>query len=251
MEKTYTVYVCWDLERDEPIYVGKSSSHRNREREHRFLAENEAKTPFHLKLREMIAQGVAFEFKIVFATQIEDESFLEEMRLIQELGRADLGKGPLLNRTDGGEGRTGWVPSDATRQLWSSQRRGIMPWNQGKSYSHSVVSPKRGKNWSTKQREWFENRTPEEIERRRERSSASHKGQQQSAEWREQHSKRMSGTGNPMFGKVGYYAGKVGPWAGKQHPNKGRKKGPDGKLYNEQEWVSTFDTPFPGRKSNA
>jgi hypothetical protein len=42
---------------------------------------------------------------------------------------------------------------------------------------------------------------------------------------------------------VGYYAGKVGPWVGKQHP--------DGKLYNEQEWALAFDTPFPGRKSDA
>jgi hypothetical protein len=38
----------------------------------------------------------------------EDHAKLLEVCLIEVIGRADLGRGPLLNLTDGGDGRTTW-----------------------------------------------------------------------------------------------------------------------------------------------
>jgi len=47
----------------------------------------------------------------------EDEAFTVEVALIAAIGRQDLGRGPLLNLTDGGEGATGtrWGPAAIER----------------------------------------------------------------------------------------------------------------------------------------
>lgn len=47
--------------------------------------------------------------------QSEQEAFKEEVRLIAYYGRLDLGKGTLWNLTDGGEGASGSIVSEATR----------------------------------------------------------------------------------------------------------------------------------------
>lgn len=237
----FYVYEVWDLTTDQPFYVGKAQSVEERHKQH-LKAMNRKKnaTPFLKKLRKMVQNVEPYEFRTVFETESEKDAFHEEMRLISEYGRRDLKNGPLLNITAGGEGMAGWIPDAETRALWSVQRSGKTPWNIGKTYEHGVESPKKGKPWSDAQRQWYENRSPEEIEMSRQRSSQSHKGQNVSEEFRRKHSIRMTGAGNPNYGKVGYFAGKVGPWAGKSHPNKGRKKGPDGKLYDPQQLKDKF-----------
>jgi group I intron endonuclease len=45
------------------------------------------------------------------------------------------------NMTAGDEGQSGWVPSDATRCIWSYQRKGKEPWNKGmKTYQYVPVT---------------------------------------------------------------------------------------------------------------
>lgn len=44
------------------------------------------------------------------------------------------------NMTAGGEGQSGWDPSNSTRELWSKQRKGKTPWNKGmKTYQYQPV----------------------------------------------------------------------------------------------------------------
>jgi len=69
-----------------------------------------------------------------------DEEFahLLEMELISRFGRKDLGKGSLLNLTDGGEGNTGWICTPETRNKISQSRKGSVPWNLGIPHSENT-----------------------------------------------------------------------------------------------------------------
>ena len=108
--KKFYVYVLhrpWNMV---PCYVGKGkgsrvhdhekqgSSHRNRH-----LANIFRKA------------GGSIPFSIVFETSDEAEALKKEMRLIAELGRSDLGSGPLCNLTDGEESNSGRIVSESAR----------------------------------------------------------------------------------------------------------------------------------------
>lgn len=55
----------------------------------------------------------------------EQEAFEIERFLISLYGRRDLSVGPLLNKTDGGEGVCGLRHSEETKKMWSAKRKGI------------------------------------------------------------------------------------------------------------------------------
>jgi len=102
-----------------PIYVGKG--HGDRAFAHLSWTHN----PWlRRKIRRIREAGLEPLIEIVQDNLTSEEALQEEQTLIAEIGRADLGAGPLCNFTDGGEGTTGWVPSEATRHLWSKQRSG-------------------------------------------------------------------------------------------------------------------------------
>ena len=81
--------------------------------------------------------------RIIFLKQnlTEEEAFKHEIYMIAVFGRKDLGTGILGNRTNGGEGASGWVPSEETRRKMSESsknpseetRRKISEANKGKT----------------------------------------------------------------------------------------------------------------------
>ena len=54
----------------------------------------------------------------------EEQSFNHEKYMIFILGRKDLGTGILLNKSDGGEGASGCIPSEETRRKRSAKMKG-------------------------------------------------------------------------------------------------------------------------------
>ena len=54
----------------------------------------------------------------------EEEAFKHEIYMIDVFGRKDLGTGILHNRTGGGEGTSGWVPSEETKRKLSEAKKG-------------------------------------------------------------------------------------------------------------------------------
>lgn len=67
--------------------------------------------------------------RIIFLKQnlTEEEAFKHEIYMIAVLGRKDLGTGILRNKTNGGEGNSGKIVSDATKRKLSESHKGKTP----------------------------------------------------------------------------------------------------------------------------
>lgn len=107
----YYIYVYFDPTRGlEAFYVGKGTGIRS----HRHLTRTD-KHPFTRRIQKMAKQGV---IPIIerYEDLTEEAALSLEKALIAEIGRKDLGKGTLLNLTDGGEGTSGRIHTDETKK---------------------------------------------------------------------------------------------------------------------------------------
>lgn len=103
MHTLFYTYIYYDPSRNnEPIYVGKGKD----ERAWSHIKYSKGKHPFVQRLQYMKRIGITPN--IGFYSGLDEEfAFLLEEELISKFGRKDLGKGPLLNLTDGGQGQSG------------------------------------------------------------------------------------------------------------------------------------------------
>ena len=112
----FYVYVYRDprpLKKDQPVYVGKGTG----DRDISHWSKGSHNKPFqdfisHLKQRKLVALC-----ERVFETEVEAEAFAKEIELIALYGRRNTNTGTLFNLTDGGEGATGAVRSDAEKEF--------------------------------------------------------------------------------------------------------------------------------------
>jgi hypothetical protein len=100
----------------EPIYVGKGKNKR--------IKNINGRNPFFKnkinKIKNLELEPIVFK---LFENLSEKVSFELEEKLIKEIGRIDLGTGPLLNMTDGGEGTSGHIVSEETKELIAEKQR--------------------------------------------------------------------------------------------------------------------------------
>lgn len=98
MAEFYT-YQYYDPIKREPFYIGKGKGLR---------AYNLRQRSIHFKNRieHIKAQGATAEVHFLCKDVDEELAFLCEAEAIDLYGRRDLGKGPLLNYTDGGDGHS-------------------------------------------------------------------------------------------------------------------------------------------------
>jgi len=70
--------------------------------------------------------------RIIFLKQhlTEEEAFKHEIYMIAVFGRKDLGTGILHNKTNGGDGASGYICSEETRRKISETTKGRVPWNK-------------------------------------------------------------------------------------------------------------------------
>ena len=94
------------------VYVGKGTGRRAWAHWEKPIHKNRGFGALLAKLRR---DGL--EPLITIVKEFEDEAaaFVEEMRLISEIGRRDLGTGTLFNLTDGGEGMCGALRTEEWR----------------------------------------------------------------------------------------------------------------------------------------
>jgi hypothetical protein len=130
------VYIYFDLLSNKPFYVGKGKGDRHK------LYSHSRKVQAHLvnKIEKLGRDNVKVQIGLSGLTNEEAKSV--ERILIALYGRSDLGKGPLLNKTDGGDVNCGWKMPDETKDKIRSAmaRRALSDWKpacywKGKSRS--------------------------------------------------------------------------------------------------------------------
>lgn len=96
-----------------PMYVGKGNKKRIG------VHESEARNPKIWKGKNLLKTGVINEiwkngdevlYSIIEYFDNEDDAIQKEIEIISQIGRSDLGNGPLVNRTGGGEGWGRGIP---------------------------------------------------------------------------------------------------------------------------------------------
>jgi hypothetical protein len=104
-----------------PFYVGKGEGLRALK--HVSEARNRVRLTHKLNtIRAIERLGGSVLYTVAGAFQDEADAFSHEMQLIRDIGRYDLGLGPLTNQTDGGEG--GSNPSKEARARRASTLAG-------------------------------------------------------------------------------------------------------------------------------
>lgn len=157
--KIFWVYALIDPFNNEYFYVGSGTSRRANDHlsEAKNNKVNNQGANLHKinKIKRILASGNEPKVEYLYATPSRNEAFTVETLYIGELGRRDLGTGPLTNLTDGGEGLVN--RSNKTIKLNTERAK------QTKG------------NWSDKQRKDFQNKISSYQKRRWERYSEQEK----------------------------------------------------------------------------
>jgi hypothetical protein len=99
VEEKYYVYAHYKIgEENIPFYIGKGKNGRAYSKYQRSKHWN-----------NVVEKYGGFHVKILCENMSEMNALLVEKQLIGMFGRSDLGNGPLVNHTDGGEGFSGFI----------------------------------------------------------------------------------------------------------------------------------------------
>jgi hypothetical protein len=112
-------YFCFDPRDGEVFYVGKG-------RGQRAFRHIDGRSQNYLVTRRVaqIRRAGLTPLVEMIPAKTDAEAFALEHWLIAQIGRKDLGQGPLLNLTDGGDGPNGRVFSDAEKAAISARLTG-------------------------------------------------------------------------------------------------------------------------------
>ena len=102
-----------------PYYIGKGQGNRAYRRNRKDIKPPKDKS------------------RIIYLKQnlTEEEAFKHEIYMIAVFGRKDLGTGILHNRSDGGEGASGFIHSEETKIKLSESHKGEKNHNYSKNFS--------------------------------------------------------------------------------------------------------------------
>lgn len=115
----YYVYILIDPRNGEPFYVGKGKDDRAHTHSKRYEKYNKLKDGIIKKISE---EGLEVVVLIKDQNLEEKDALILEQQPIKEIGRRDLGLGPLANMTDGGDGCLGYKMDAEKRKEWRQNR---------------------------------------------------------------------------------------------------------------------------------
>ena len=162
MNKFY-VYQLRDPRSELPFYVGKGFGRRAWSHIKEIDYSHKSNT-----IQKILREGYEVQVEILQDNMTEDSAFELEIQLISKYGRRDLGTGCLTNLTSGGEGSSGRILSEESKNRHKAACKAAMQKPETKS-----------------------------------RISANSKGRIVSEETRELNRVNSTGENNPMFGRRG------------------------------------------------
>jgi hypothetical protein len=112
----FYVYVYRDprpTKNNQPVYVGKGTGDRDLSH----WSRGSHNKPFQDFIAHLKVRGLVALCERVLETPNEAEAFAREIELIALYGRRDRKDGPLFNLTDGGEGASGAIRTDAEKEF--------------------------------------------------------------------------------------------------------------------------------------
>ena len=129
---------------------------KNSQKFYTYAYLREDRTPYYIgkgKERRIYSTNRRFKppkdkTRIIFLKQnlTEEEAFKHEKYMIAVLGRKDLGTGILHNRTDGGEGASGAVKSNETKEKISKANKGKINKPHSEETKRKISESLKGKN---------------------------------------------------------------------------------------------------------
>jgi len=124
----FYIYLHIRLTDGSPFYVGKGNGRRATRTQHR-------NNWWH-----NIVNKHGFDIIMLEEGLTEEQALEKEIYWINRIGRKDQGKGPLVNMTDGGEGKSGNVTSDETKKKLSKLNKGANNAFYGKKHSEETIN---------------------------------------------------------------------------------------------------------------
>ncbi len=127
----------------EPFYVGKGKGERlNNHTSNRELNRKCIKTSKIKKLLKENLEPISFKIKV---NLLEEKAFEEETKIIILIGRKDLGLGTLTNMTNGGEGASGYVPTEESKKKHSERMKKRTGWTHTEETKQKMSLSGKGK----------------------------------------------------------------------------------------------------------
>lgn len=116
----FYVYQLKIMGSDLPFYIGKGKEERHKEHFVGYMIETNKGNKHKINtIKKAQREGLEVVSEIILDNLTEAEAHVVEIEYIARYGRRDLGTGCLTNLTDGGEGMSGFVPSEEQRQRQS------------------------------------------------------------------------------------------------------------------------------------
>ena len=192
---TYSDYVTFLYE---PFYVGKGKNNRIKDHLHEKNSSNKHKFYTIQKIKRSEKEPIF----INLINTSEKCAFCYEIFLISLIGRKDLKEGPLTNMSNGGDGNSGYIPSQEMRIKISLATKGRKLNLTKEERQRRIESMSGNKNPMYGKINPFLNKThsEESIEKMRKAKL----GKMMSIETKNKHKELMDGNKNPMYNKFGF-----------------------------------------------
>jgi hypothetical protein len=129
----------------EPFYVGKGKEYRHK----RHLNESNLSDKSHKSnlIKKLIDSGNYPEIVIIKDNLLENDAFGLERDLISIIGRYDLKTGPLTNKTEGGEGISGYKWTNEQKLRNKNRKPSGLGLKRSEEHKRKISDANKGKTW--------------------------------------------------------------------------------------------------------